>query len=136
MSKNHISPPVVPVVGIDVSKATLDVCVLLPDRRPTRRRVSNDQKGHAEILALLSQIGAQNALIALEATGPYSLAMATAAFEAGHPVAVFNPRRVLDFARAKGRRNKTDRVDATLIAEFALSHSPALWQPLPEAQNT
>lgn len=136
MSKIPLSSPVVPVVGIDVSKATLDVCVLLPDQRPLRRRVSNDQTGHAELLAFLSQIGAHKALVALEATGPYSLAVATAAFSAGHPVTIFNPRRVLDFARAKGRRNKTDRVDAALIAEFALSAPPALWQPLPEAQNT
>ena len=37
----------------------------------------------------------------------------------GLPVAVVNPRQVRDFARARGRLAKTDRIDASILARFA-----------------
>ena len=75
--------------------------------------------------------------MALEATGPYGDGLAQAAFAAGCHVVLLNPRRVADFARSSGRRNKTDRVDAEIIARFVLSQPEAKlprWQPLPPPQ--
>jgi transposase len=66
--------------------------------------------------------------------GAYSLAVAAACQLAGHRVAGLNPRRVLDFARSLGRRNKTDRADAHVLARFAATQPLELWQPLPPAQ--
>ena len=132
----HTAPsttPALPALGIDVAKDTLDACLLI-DARILQQRFANSPDGHAALFAWLGAQGVAKALLALEATGAYSLAVATAAVQAGHRVAVLNPRRVLDFARSLGRRNKTDRVDAALIARMAATQSLEPWQPLPPAQ--
>ena len=123
-----------PILGIDVSKLTLDACLLL-NGKAFRQRVANSNTGFSQLFSLLEKSGAANALLVMEATGSYGLDLALAAFKAGHRVAVINPRRILDFARSSARRNKTDRVDAELIARFAKSQALELWQPLPEAQG-
>jgi transposase len=123
-----------PVLGIDVSKLTLDTC-LLQGGKTRQQRFANTKEGIAKMLAMLTSTGASPALVAMEATGPYSLAAATASAAAGHRVAVINPRRVLDYAKACERRNKTDRVDAALIARFASKEALPLWSPLPAAQS-
>lgn len=122
-----------PALGIDVAKLTLDLC-LLHEARTLHQRFANTTEGHAQLLAWLSAQGVAEAVVALEATGAYSLAVAAACQQAGHRVAVLNPRRVLDFARSLGRRNKTDRADAQIIARFAATQPLELWQPLPPAQ--
>lgn len=120
-------------LGIDVAKDTLDTCLLV-DTRTLQQRFANTPEGHTQMLAWLAAQGLGQALVALEATGAYSLAVATAAQASGHRVAVLNPRRVLDFARSLGRRNKTDRVDAQIIARMAATQPLEAWQPLPPAQ--
>jgi transposase len=137
MSENKSHPPSVdalPVLGIDVSKSTLDVCLII-DALKTHHRFANNAEGIKRMLAMLPKQGASRARVVMEATGSYSLAPATAAFEAGCVVSVVNPRRVLDFARSCGRRNKTDRVDAELIARFAGAQPLDCWQPLPAEQS-
>ena len=137
MSKDKLSSPPgesLPVLGIDVSKLTLDTCLVLHGRQ-VRQRVVNTAAGHRQMLEALQKRGVSRALIVMEATGPYGLAAASTALKAGHQVAVINPRRILDFARSQGRRNKTDRVDAAIIADFAATRAVELWQPLPPAQS-
>ena len=137
MSENKTTPQPAdarPILGIDVSKSTLDACLVVGARK-THHRFANSAEGIQHMLALLPKQGANKARVAMEATGSYSLAAATAAFAAGCEVCVINPRRVLDFARCCGRRNKTDRVDAELIAHFAGSHPLDCWQPLPAEQS-
>jgi transposase len=118
-----------PVLGIDVSKLTLDTC-LIQGGKVRHQRFANSKEGIARMLEMLQDAGAPQALVAMEATGPYSLAAAT-----GHPVTVINPRRVLAYAKACARRNKTDQVDAGLIARFAFKEPLPLWSPLPAAQS-
>lgn len=107
-------------VGIDVSKATLDVAL-----RPAEETwsVSNDTKGIAKLVKTLSK--RQPALIVLEATGGYEMSAVVALVEAGLAVAVVNPRQTRDFAKAIGRLAKTDRVDAKMLAHFAEAVRPA-----------
>lgn len=116
-------------VGIDVSKATLDVGVLPPKSFET---VPNDEagcRGLAERLKTFSPT-----LIVLEATGGYeTLAVATLA-AAGLPVVVVNPRHVRDFAMATGTLAKTDRLDARMLAQFAQQVRPVV-RPLKDAQS-
>jgi transposase len=84
------------VVGIDVSKAALDVAI--GDRPPFR--LPNSPEGAEELLA---RLGAHRvALVVLEATGGLESPCATALAAAGLPVAVVNPRRVRDYAKAAG----------------------------------
>ena len=126
--------PSLPALGIDVAKDTLDLCLLRDAQTFHHQRFANTAAGHTLLLAWLSAQGVAQATVALEATGAYSLAVATACQLAGHRVAVLNPCRVLAFARSLGRRNKTDRADAQIIARFAATQPLDLWQPLPPAQ--
>ena len=92
------------VVGIGVSKATLDIAVL-----PTGEvwKAANDTDG---IDALVPRIaGLRPALVVLEATGRYEAPTASALATAGVPVAVVNPRQIRDFAKATGRLAKRTR---------------------------
>jgi transposase len=71
-------------------------------------------------------------LIVLEATGGYERDLAAALFDAGHQVAIVNPKRVRDFAKALGLLAKTDRVDARALALFAERVRPRLSEKTPE----
>jgi transposase len=109
------APPATPVhVGIDVSKARLDVCCL-----PSGRTLSaaNDDAGVKDVIALLAPLAPQ--LIVVEATGRYHRRLAADLLDAGLRVAVVNPRQARDFARALGKLAKTDAIDARVLAEFA-----------------
>jgi transposase len=138
MSKSIVSssPPLESVLGVDIAKLTFAACLVQGARR-LQGQFANTPAGFRELFAWLRKADASSAIVALEATGPYSEGLAQAAFAAGHRVLVFNPRRVLEYARSTGRRNKTDRVDAEVIARFVVSQSPEerpWWQPLPAPQ--
>jgi transposase len=107
-------------VGIDVSKAWLDVATRLG---PAPRRVANDPDGIAGLVADLRALAPT--LVVLEATGGLELPLVAALQVAGLPVAVVNPRQARDFARATGQLAKTDRIDAALLAHFAEAIRPA-----------
>jgi transposase len=115
-------------VGIDVSKDHLDVAVR-PDG--TRRRVPNTDEGLDQLVAVLRPLGP--ALVVLEATGGYQRRAAAALSVAALPVAVVNPARAREFAKAAGRLAKTDAVDAAVLAEFAERMRPPA-RPLPDAE--
>jgi len=100
-------------VGIDVSKDRLDVAV---GSEGELWQVSNDSAGHSELLERLSEV--KPALIVLEASGGYEAVVAGVLWDAGHPVAVVNPRQVRDFARGMGKLAKTDQIDARVLAMF------------------
>ena len=115
-------------VGIDVSKAQLDVAL-----RPTGRlTVPNDETGYAQVLGRLRAVSPT--LIVLEATGGIELPVTGVLAAAGLPVVVVNPRQVRDFAKAAGRLAKTDALDAQTLAQFAEVMRPAL-RPLPDEQT-
>ena len=65
----------------------------------------------------------------MEATGRHSLGVALALHDGGHVVSVVNPAQIRDFARTKLGRNKTDKVDAALIREYAGLFKPGPWAP-------
>jgi transposase len=68
---------------------------------------------------------------AMEATGPYWVALAHWFYEQHWPVYVINPAYIKAHGQSKGSRTKTDRSDARLIADYLASHQAELWQPLP-----
>jgi transposase len=113
-------------VGIDVSKAGLDVAV-----RPVGNRefVANDAAGIEILLQRLREL--EPALIVLEATGGVERAVTRALASAEFPVVVINPRQVRDFAKATGQLAKTDTIDAAVLARFGEAVRPAL-RPLPD----
>ena len=113
-------------VGIDVSKDRLDVHL-----RPTSEVFAVPRDG-AGLATLCDRLKARTpALVALEATGGYETVVAAALAGAGLPVVVVNPGQVRSFARALGKRAKTDPIDAAVIAHFAEATAPEL-RPLPD----
>lgn len=116
-------------IGIDVSKARLDVCALPEGKVWT---VPNTPAGHAALVTRLAEWSPS--LITLEASGGLERPLAHALHAAGLPVAVLNPRQVREFARATGRLAKTDRLDAQLLARFAQAVRPAV-RPLPSPER-
>jgi len=112
-------------VGIDVSKATLDVAVL-----PIREHfvVPNDEAGIEELLSRLAQVvvSADDALlVVLEASGGFERPLAAALAASGIALFVVNPRQARDFAKATGTLAKTDALDAFVLAHFAQAIRPA-----------
>lgn len=100
-------------VGIDVSKARLDVAVL-PSGEAFE--VANDEGGWRELVRRLRPRGA--AAIGLEASGGYERGILRALIEAGLAARLINPLRVRQLARAWGMMAKNDRLDALAIARF------------------
>jgi transposase len=113
-------------VGVDVSKARLDVAV-----RPSGDTVTvpYDEAGIAGLVVRLQTW--QPAAVVLEATGDLESVLVSALAAAGLPVHVVNPRQVRDFARATGQLAKTDALDAQLLAQFGEVLRPAP-RPLPD----
>jgi transposase len=109
------------VVGIDVSKAVLDVAVL-PSGEVLE--FANDASGIEELSQRLQSLAAD--LVVMEATGGYETAVATALVANGLRVAVVNPRQIRDFAKATGRLAKSDRIDAAVIAAFGRAIEPEI----------
>lgn len=107
-------------IGIDVSKATLDVAV---GQNGDFWRVKNAPAGIQTLVERLEAL--TPALVVLESTGGYELRAASALYVAGLPVAVVNPGRVREFARSIGQLAKTDKLDARLLAAFAEKVKPA-----------
>lgn len=107
------------VVGIDVSKAQLDVHV-----RPVAQSfvVARNGAGLDELVARLQALAPT--LIAIEATGGFECVVTAALAGAGLPVVVVNPAQVRAFANALGKRAKTDPIDAAVIAHFAEATKP------------
>jgi transposase len=116
-------------VGIDISKATLDVACWPAGGSWS---FSNDDSG---ITALVEQLkGVKPALVVVEATGGYETLVVTACAVASIPIAVVNPRQVRDFAKALGRLAKTDAIDAEVIARFGEAVKPEPKLP-PDAET-
>lgn len=102
-------------VGLDVSKATLDVG-FFPETLP-HFQVKNEPEGFAQLIACLNELQVERVL--LEATGGYERAVLKALREDGLNVIRVNPKRSRDYASAMGKIAKTDKIDAQMLAKFA-----------------
>lgn len=120
-------------MGIDVSKHTNDVC-LRKDSRQYFAQFPNTELGCKQLLAWLQRHGVERATATMEATGWYCALTAAMLHQHGHRVAVVNPRRIVEFGRSSGRRNKTDKADAALIAHYGEAQPTQEWQPMDPAQ--
>ena len=116
-------------VGIDVSKDSLDVCVV-GRAKPRHWRVRQRPEALAELVRELLSLAPAG--IVVEHTGGYQNALVDALAEADLPVVVMNPKRIRDFARSEGILAKNDRLDAAVLALFAAKIQPSR-RPLPSA---
>ena len=131
MQHEPLTDVALPVAGIDVSKGQLDLFVDAVNGGAGRRlRVANDEAGIARLLATLREHKAR--LVVIEATGRYHRRVAATLLEAGVRVSVVNPQQVRAFAKAAGKPEKTDRIDAEVLAHFGRAMNPRAAAKTPE----
>jgi transposase len=114
-------PPV--SIGIDVAKHHLDL--FHPHLGP--QQIANTPEA---LQAWIARLPSRHVLVVFEATGHYDAALRQVLTEAGLPHARINPEQARDFARAMGRRAKTDPLDARMLAAFGQRMAP---KPRPAA---
>lgn len=115
--------------GIDVGRDFLDFAVAPQGRCG---RVRNEPSGIATLVRRLRHAGVTR--VALEAIGPYAERLLQALAAAGMAVGAVDPRRIRAWRTAEGRRAKNDRLDAALIARFALL-MPDIVRPVPDRES-
>jgi transposase len=118
------------VLGIDISKLKFDVCLLRDKGKFKHRVFPNTTAGFLQLSAWLTKQKVELVHACLEATGTYSDAVATYLSDAGHVVSIVNPALIKAYAQSRLTRTKTDKADATLIAQFCHERKPPEWQPL------
>jgi transposase len=115
-------------VGLDVAKLSLELHLA-----GKSRSLTNDRRGHAQLLKLLRPH--PRAQVVCEATGGYEQPVVRVLQAADLPVSVVDPGRVRHFAKAQGRRAKTDPLDAAVLSDFGASVQPApTLAPAPQQQ--
>jgi len=104
------------ICGVDVSKAKLDACI---EPGGIFASFDNDAAGIAELAAFCRQHAAS--LVVMEASGGYERRPFLELCQLGVSCALTNPRSVRRYAEAMGFLEKTDRIDASVIARFAMA---------------
>lgn len=120
------------ILGIDIAKDSFQA-TLLDGGKKYRRSFSNRAKELADLTKWLSKHEVTQVHACMEATGTYWEAVAEYLHDGGHVVSVINPARIRDYARSKLARNKTDKLDADMIADFCQTQDPPPWTPLAPA---
>ena len=122
-------------VGIDVSKEKLDVAMLFNGNIVASGEFVNDKSGGRAILkwAKKKLERGSELIFGCEATGIYHLNCAQIIFSAGQKFVVINPRFIKHEMEALGHKNKTDKVDAEVIAIRLSREIDRLWTPPSDA---
>jgi transposase len=118
-------------IGIDIEKAKFDASIKLGEKYPYKK-FENTEKGFEELEKWMEKNGVKQAHFCMEATGIYGENLANYLYQRQYIVSVVNPRSIEAFGRSQMRRNKTDKQDARLIAQYCESMNPEKWHPLPE----
>ena len=118
------------ILGIDISKETFDVALLINNKIKTKK-FNNNTKGFSELKQWLQNKGIDTAHTCMEATGGYEAKLAQYLYDHTFKVSVINPARVKGFSMSQLSRVKTDKADCQLIAQFCQAMQPDLWQPKP-----
>lgn len=119
-------------LGIDVAKLKFDVILCTIGHPDRYAAFDNNEAGFAQLHAWLARHrpDPQAGLHAcMEATGNYGLDLAAFLHDGKITVSIVNPARIKAFAGSELSRNKTDKLDAALIARFCRAHVPPAWTP-------
>ena len=119
-----------PTLGIDISKDSFHLELSI-NYKLRHRKYANRKEGFDELCVWLDKHKAIQVHACLEATGPYSEALALYLHQLGHTVSIVNPVQIKAFVQSELRRNKDDRPDAGLIRRFCEKQRPAPWTPPP-----
>ena len=119
-------------VGIDVAKDTLAVALWQADGKLSQGEFGNHKTGFKAFRRWLNKHSDGSVHIALEATGRYLEHLADfLVAQDNYLVSVVNPARIKKYAESQLNRNKTDKQDAALIADFCRTQQPPAWTPPP-----
>ena len=122
-------------LGIDIAKAKLDVH-LIGGQQTWSGQFSNTGQGFKQLNQWLKKRKVDQMHGCMEATGSYGEALTYFLHEQGYKVSVVNPKIIKHYGHSKMQGNKTDKLDARLIAQYCQKESPRAWQPPTEAQRT
>lgn len=118
------------ICGVDVSSETLDARI---GRDGAEAHIAATPEGVAALAAFCREH--KVTLVVMEATGGYEKLGHALLWSHGIPAAIVNPRSVRKFAEAMGFLEKTDRIDASVIAWYAETKHIVAQEPASEAQE-
>lgn len=113
-------------IGVDISKLSFDVAIE-KEGGYAYYKLPNDQKGFAALMNLIKG----PCKVVMEASGPYYLRLAVFLCDQGIAVSVVNPLIIRRFCQMRLMRAKTDKKDASMIAEYGKTEHPADWNAEP-----
>jgi transposase len=122
-------------LGIDISKAKFDVH-LMSDQQTWSGQFNNTGQGFKQLNKWLQKRKVDQLHACMEATGSYGEALTYFLHEQEYKVSVVNPKIIRHYGHSKMQRNKTDKLDARLIAQYCQKESPRTWEPPTKAQRT
>lgn len=114
------------IVGIDIAKASFDVAIWSSDKAIYLGKYPNTAKGFKMLEIELEKQAeeASDIKLIMEPTGKYEQHLFFFAHQKGWQVALPNPLWVKDWARGSGKRGKTDRADAKILAQYGFEKNP------------
>lgn len=116
------------IVGIDVSKKSLDIHVIHPSGKTSEFKTGNQKKDHEAIMERVRKLAGGNPIHwCMEETAAYHWCLAIRLLQAGEFVSVENPRPIRHHGISNKAVQKTDRADARVIASFAKEKNPPMW---------
>lgn len=116
-------------VGIDIAKDKFDAALWVNEKYRTQE-FSNTPKGFTAFLAWCEK-HTKTPWFCMEATGIYGEELANFLYKHHYKVSVINPLKIKRYAQSKLVRNKTDPLDAKIIAEFGWINKPRTYKPKP-----
>ena len=122
-------------LGIDISKAKFDIH-LIGGEQTWSGQFDNTDQGFKQLHKWLKKRKGNQVHACMEATGSYGEALTYFLHGQGYQVSVINPKIIKHYGQSKMQRNKTDKLDARLIAQYCQREQPRVWQPPSEAQRT
>lgn len=126
------------VVGIDIAKAKFDAVLRQEkpsDKKAKHKVFDNNDAGFQTFQDWLAAYAKEQLHVCMEATNSYGFALAYFLTGQGYKVSIVNPKQIKAFSESDLKRNKTDKLDAEIIAEFCYQKSPRLWQPVSEKRQ-
>ena len=120
-------------LGIDVSKETFDACCIPSHgERLFNLSASMDRKGFEELIKQLSalSIPQEPVLVGMESTACYHINLYSFLVSLGYSLMVINPLLISNFVKLQLRKTKTDKKDASVIAQFLLLNQDSLSQTI------
>lgn len=109
------------IIGIDVSKSSLDVFSI----EKGHHCFTNDEKGFKKLLKMYGNSGCY----VMEATGCYHQLLAIYLHDFGVLVSVVNPLVIKRFIQMKLKKLKTDKNDSRMICQYGLEQDLEQWNP-------